>query len=384
MGLNRLLLERTRLPDPWAVDEPLYPVVGAASSGQFAGIKLLERAGAEQVQADRNVAAASSGEFAGIKLSERAGAQQVQAVDHRCGNLHDKEVQVGQSLSDIVQTLLACLDQCVQQSELFKLVLHSVPWAVQAAIHEGTLRSLAASVEQLRKQLLAASEAVADLGNDWNHAVQYNCLNLMGLAVAQRQAMHMEFDRLCTHEGPCLVETVPNKPHQNCLRDHMSYRKCLLSHYQLELLLLEGLSASEMRKHGEIAFDLTQLQDGNLLAQLKCATRSRTQAKQCYNMYMGMDEYGIMAGSVVLMKALELGYVCESEKCRRVQIQQPCFKELFATLDETEILKCLQKGFSIALEHLRTLDVGKKLCDRPSDNLPSQDYYIWVWLWKVD
>ena len=98
---------------------------------------------------------------------------------------------------------------------------------------------------------------------------------------------------------------------------------------------------------------------------------------------MGMDEYGITAGSVVLMKALELGYVCESEKCRRVQIQQHCFKELFATLDETEILKCLQKGFSIALEHLRTLDVGKKLCDRSSDNLPSQDYNIWVWLWKV-
>ena len=400
-----------QLPDPWAVDEPLYPVVGAASSGQFAGIKLSEcagaeqfqadtnfaasssgqftginlseRAGAEQVQADTNVAAASSGEFAGIKLSERAGAEHVQAVDHRCENLHDKEVQVGQSLSDIVQTLLACLDQCVQQSELFKLVLHSVPWAVQAAIHEGTLRSLAASVEQLRKQLLAASEAVAELGNDWNHAVQYNCLNLMGLAVAQRQAMHMEFDRLCTHEGPCLVETVPNKPYQNCLRDHMSYRKCLLSHYQLELLLLEGLSASEMKKHGEIAFDLTQLQDGNLLAQLECAARSPTQGKQCYNTYMGMDEYGITAGSVVLMKALELGYVCESEKCRRVQIQQRCFKELFATLDETEILKCLQKGFSIALEHLRTLDVGKKLCDRASDNLHSQDYNIWVWLWKV-
>ena len=104
------------------------------------------RAGAEQIQADTNVAAASSGEFAGIKLSERAGAEQVQAVDHRCENLHDKEVQVGQSLSDIVQTLLACLDQCVQQSELFKLVLHSIPLAVEAAIHAGTLRSLAASV----------------------------------------------------------------------------------------------------------------------------------------------------------------------------------------------------------------------------------------------
>ena len=400
-----------QLPDPWAVDEPLYPVVGAASSGQFAGIKLSEcagaeqvqadtnvaasssgqftginlseRAGAEQVQADTNVAAASSGEFAGIKLSERAGAEQVQAVDHRCENLHDKEVQVGQSLSDIVQTLLACLDQCVQQSELFKLVLHSIPLAVEAAIHAGTLRSLAASVEQLRKQLLAASEAVAQLGNDWNHAVQYNCLNVMGLAVAQRQEMHMEFDRLCTHEGPWLVETVPNKPYQNCLRDYSAYRKCLLSHYQLELLL-QGLSASKMKKHGEIAFDLTQLQDGNLLAQLQCARRSPTQAKQCYNTYLGMDEYGISPGSVVLMKALELGYVRESEKCRRVQTQQHRFKELFATLDDTEILKCLQKGFSIALEHLRTLDVGKKLCDRPSDNLPSQGYYIWVWLCKVD
>ena len=64
----------------------------------FTGINLSERAGAEQVQADTNVAAASSGEFAGIKVSERAGAEHVQAVDHRCENLHDKEVQVGQSL----------------------------------------------------------------------------------------------------------------------------------------------------------------------------------------------------------------------------------------------------------------------------------------------
>jgi len=61
------------------------------------------------------------------------------------------------------------------------------------------------------------------------------------------------------------------------------------------------------------------------------------------------------------MKALELGYVRESEKCHRVRTQQHRFKELFATLDDTEIVKCLQKGFSIALEHLRTLDVGRKL-----------------------
>ena len=116
-----------QLPDPWAVDEPLYPVVGAASSGQFAGIKLSEcagaeqvqadtnvapsssgqftginlseRAGAEQVQADTNVAAASSGQFAGIKLSELAGAEQVQAVDHGCENLHENMIV---RLSDVL------------------------------------------------------------------------------------------------------------------------------------------------------------------------------------------------------------------------------------------------------------------------------------------
>ena len=43
-----------------------------------------------------------------------------------------------------------------------------------------------------------------------------------------------------------------------------------------------------------------------------------------------------------------------------VQSQQHLFKKLFATLDDTEIWKCLQKGFSIALEQLRTLDVGKR------------------------
>ena len=180
-------------------------------------------------------------------------------------------------------------------------------------------------------------------------------------------------------KGPCLVETVPNKPRQNCLLNYASYRKCLLSHYQLELLL-EGLSASKMKKHGEIA----QLQDGILPAQLACAKRSSSQAKHCHNCYLGMDVYGILPGSVVLMKALELGYVCESDKCRRVQTAQHLFKQLFEVLDDTEILKCLQKGVSIALEHLRTLDVDRKLCDRNSDGLPSQDYDIWVWLCKVD
>ena len=90
----------------------------------------------------------------------------------------------------------------MQQSELFKLVLHSTPLVVEAATHEATLLRMEASVEQLRKQLLAASEAVEDLASDWNYAVEYICLNLMGLAVAQHQAMHREFDRLRTHEGP--------------------------------------------------------------------------------------------------------------------------------------------------------------------------------------
>ena len=82
VGLNRLLM-----------DEPLQPNVSAPASVQFAGFK---------------------------RLGRTTGAEQVQ-VDHGCQSAHERAVQTD-CLPDIVRTLLACLDQCAPQSELFRLV----------------------------------------------------------------------------------------------------------------------------------------------------------------------------------------------------------------------------------------------------------------------
>ena len=131
--------------DPWAVDEPLRPNVSAPASVQFAGLKRSGRTGAEQVQAD-----------------------------HGCQRFHERAVQAD-GLPDIVRTLVARLDQCAQQSELFRLVLHSLPLVVATATHAETLLKMESTVQQLRKQLVVASEAVEGLAGNgttvWNTIV---------------------------------------------------------------------------------------------------------------------------------------------------------------------------------------------------------------------
>ena len=79
--------------------------------------------------------------------------------------------------------------------------------------------------------------------------------------------------------------------------------------------MLEVLCASKMNEHEEIAFDLAKLPDGSLPEQLVCAKRSPYQAKQHQNDNLGFAFYEMRPRSVVLMKALEIGYVKESDKC---------------------------------------------------------------------
>ena len=229
---------------------------------------------------------------------------------------------------------------------------------------------------------MVASEAVQELASARDYTVEYNCLNLMALAAAQRREMHTEFGRLRAREGSWLVETVPNKPHQNCLNNYMMYRKCLLSHHQLELML-EALSESKMTEHKEIAVDLAQLPDGSLPQQLKCANRSPHQAKQYQNDNLGLDTYEIPPGSVLLLKALEIGYVRESDKSRRLLTAKHLCEQVLEFLPVSEIVESLKQGVRTALQHLRTLDVDRNLCDRTSEGGPSADYDIWVWIARV-
>ena len=147
--------------------------------------------------------------------------------------------------------------------------------------------------------------------------------------------------------------------------------------------MLEVLSESKMIEHGEIAFDLAQLPDGSLLQQLTCAKRSHHQAKQHQNDDLGFDTYVVPTGSVLLMKALEIGYVKESDKSRRLQTSQYLWKKLLEVRSGSEIVDSLQQGVRTALQHLRTLDVDRDLCDRTSEGALNEQYDIWVWLWHV-
>ena len=382
--------------DPWAMayqrDEPLHLNVSVPASGQLVGFhgSRTEPVVTGEVQPSEpramdeplrpNVSAPASVQFAGLKRFGRTGAEQIQ-IDHGCQRVHDRAVQTD-GLPDIVRTLLACLDQCAQQSELFRLVLHSIPMVEAKEAHAETLLQLESTVQQLRKQLVVASEAVEGLAGEWDYSVEYNCLNLMSLAARQRAEMHKEFGMLRTTEGSWLIESSKNKPDQNCLNKEAKYFKCLLSHYHLELML-EVLCVRNMKEHGEIAFDLAKVPDGSLPEQLWCAKRSH-QAKRHQNENLGLDVYELRPRSVVLMKALEIGYVKEGHKLRRVLTSKHVLTKLLEELEDVQIVDSLQRGVRTALQHLRTLDVDRNLCDRKSEGVPSNDYDIWVWIRHVD
>ena len=100
----------------------------------------------------------------------------------------------------------------------------------------------------------------------------FRSLNLMELAAQQRRMIHKELGNFYHGENSSWLIETKIKIDQNCLNNAMQYRKCLVSHRQLELLL-ETLSETMMDKHHEIAFDLSSLQRGVLPQMLTCAKR---------------------------------------------------------------------------------------------------------------
>ena len=193
--------------------------------------------------------------------------------------------------------------------------------------------------------------------------------------------IHRDLGNFCTVENSSwLIETRIKKT-QNCLNKDMQYRKCLLSHRQLELLL-ETLSATKMQEHEEIAFDLGRLQHGVLPLKLTCAKRHQ-QAKQHQNEDLGVDVYECASDSILLVKALEVGYVGDLDKGTRLQSVTSAWQKLLAVMSVDDIVYSLKKGLLILLQHLRTMDVDRRFCDRTSGELASENYDMWVWMTKA-
>ena len=71
--------------------------------------------------------------------------------------------------------------------------------------------------------------------------------------------IHTDLGNFYTVEKSSWLIETRIKTQQNCLNNYMQYRKCLLSHRQLELLV-ETLSETMMNEYKEIAFDLRGLQ----------------------------------------------------------------------------------------------------------------------------
>ena len=84
---------------------------------------------------------------------------------------------------------------------------------------------------------------------------------------------------------------------------------------------------------------------------------------------------------MLLLKALEVGYVKDLEKATRLQTVTGSWKKL--DLSVGEIIESLRAGLLTMLQHLRAMDSDKRFCDRTSGTLASENYDIWVWLAKA-
>ena len=198
----------------------------------------------------------------------------------------------------------------------------------------------------------------------------------------QRRTIHRDLGNFYTSENASWLIETQVKASQNCLNKDPQYRKCLLSHRQLELLL-ETLSTAMMLKHQEIAFDLDKLQRGAIPVKLICAKRHQ-QAKQHQNEDLGLDVYEFASDSVLLVKALEVGYVLDLDKATRLQTVTGAWKKLLTVMTVDEISGSLKSGLLTLLQHLRTMDSGKRFCDRTSGALASENYDMWVWMSKAN
>ena len=284
-------------------------------------------------------------------------------------------------LDEVIQPLVDCIAACVQQNEIVAMAIGAMPLVAATLRHAQMLAMIDENVTHLRDCLRAASEAVQACDSSQAERVSFQSLNLMQLAAKQRKMIHRDLGNFYNSENASWLIETQVKTTQNCLNKDPQYRKCLLSHRQLELLL-ETLSASMMEKHQEIAFDMSRLQRGALPLKLTCAKRHQ-QAKQHQNEDLGLDEYELTSDSVLLVKALEVGYVSDLDKATRLQTVTGAWQKLLSVISVAEIVQSLKSGLVTLLQHLRTMDAGRRLYDRTSGTLASENYDMWVWITKA-
>lgn len=390
MGLNRSVSTGAvqTSSDPWASwqESPRASAGAAASTVSVSGGAAASTHGTQPVVTGAvRVPAASVVDpqqallFSGIKKRGAEGetTPSVSTVKtHRSG-----EELLRERSDETMKHLLDCIEACVRQNDLFTMAIAGTPLVAATELHAEMLSKIDENVKNLRIRLLAASEAVEAFSSSESDRIQFKSLNLMELAAQQRRMIHSHLGNFYTVEKSSWLIETSVKRSQNCLNKGMQYRKCLLSHRQLELLL-ETLSATMMTKHEEIAFDLRSLQRGVLPLKLTCAKRHEL-AKQHQNEDLGLDVYEFASDSVLLVKALEVGYVLDIDKARRLQSVTGAWKKLVSVMTVDEIVRRLKEGFLTVLQHLRTMDVDRRLCDRTCGNSASENYDIWVWMTKV-
>ena len=93
--------------------------------------------------------------------------------------------------------------------------------------------------------------------------------------------------------------------------------------------------------------------------------------------------YEVASDSVLLVKALEVGYVSDMDKATRLQTVTSAWQKLLSVMSGVEIVHSLKQGLLTLLQHLRTMDVDRHCCDQTSEELVSENYDIWVWMTKV-
>ena len=351
------------------------------SAGAAAGIQGTQPVvtGAVRVPAASSVDPKQVPFFSGIK--KRAVEEEATPSVSTVKTSRSGEESLLEGADATIKSLLDCIEGCVRHNDLFTLAITSTPLVAATEVHAEMLAKIDENVKNLRVRLLAASEAVEAFSRCRVDGFHFKSLNLMELAAQQRRMIHRELGNFYTAENSSWLIETRIKTKQNCLNKDVQYRKCLLSHRQLELLL-ETLSKTMMKKHGEIAFDLRTLQRGVLPRQLTCAKR-HAQAKQHQNEDFGLDEYDIASDSVLLMKALEVGYVSDMDKATRLQTVTGAWQKLLSVMTVDEIVHSLKQGLLTLLHHLRTMDVDRCFCDRNSEELVSENYDIWVWMTKV-
>ena len=362
---------------------PSTPAPGEdrVSAGAAAGIQGTQPVvtGAVRVPAASVVDPKQSLHFTGIKkrgVEEEATLSVSTVKTSRSG----EELLLERS-DETIKSLLDCIEACVRQNDLFTLAITGTPLVAATQVHAEMLSKIDENVKNLRARLLAASEAVEAFSRCRVDRVQFKSLNLMELAAQQRRMIQRDLGNFYTSENSSWLIETRIKTQQNCLNKDMQYRKCLLSHRQLELLL-ETLSETMMKKYEEIAFDLRTLQRGVLPRKLTCAKRHQ-QAKQHQNEDLGLDVYDIASDSVLLVKALEVGYLSDMDKATRLQTVTGAWQKLLSVMFVGEIVHSLKQGLLTLLQHLRTMDVDRHFCDRTSEELASENYDIWVWMRKV-